>query len=40
MSYDRINTSKGEYMKIVSKQPYYTQTVTETYNNCGDWKGY
>lgn len=35
---DMINIPREEYLKIVKKQPYYTQTVIETYNNCGEWR--
>lgn len=37
-AYSLINMSDEEYMKILKKQQYYTQTVIETYNNCGEWK--
>ena len=37
-AYDMINIPREEYLKIVKKQPYYTQTVIETYNNCGEWQ--
>lgn len=37
-AYDMVNIPELEYMKIIRKQPYYTQTVIETYNNCGEWK--
>lgn len=37
-AYDMINIPRDEYLKIVKKEPYYTQTVVETYNNCGEWQ--
>jgi len=37
-AYDMINIPREEYLKIIKKQPYYTQTVIETYNNCGEWQ--
>lgn len=37
-AYNMINIPEEEYKKMFKKQPYYTQTVIETYNNCGEWR--
>jgi hypothetical protein len=37
-AYNMADMSDKEYVKISKKQPYYTQTIIETYNNCGEWK--
>jgi hypothetical protein len=37
-AYDMISIPIDDYMRIIWTNPYYTQTIIETYNNCGEWK--